>query len=196
MVVLNRRAFMAVTAAGIVAPTVSAAKEVVAKGMDWMTMSLEERNLAFNNVAHVGPEFAQKKTEEWAAASKARRTQRPKHLDLAYAQADRTKWDLYPASDPKAPCYVHIHGGYWQRGSKEIFACMAEGVLARGWAAALPGYTLAPDASLTQIINELKSAFDWLNANASEHGIQGPVIVTGWSAGGHLTSCILDHPKV
>src|SRR5262249_45066038 len=131
MAVLNRRAFMAVTAAGVVAPTVTAAKEGVAKGMDWMTMSLEARNLAFNNVAHVGPEFARKKTEEWAAASKAFRAQRPKHLDLAYAQADRTKWDLYPATDPKAPCYVHIHGGYWQRGSKEIFACMAEGVFGR-----------------------------------------------------------------
>ncbi len=104
MGVPNRRAFMAVTAAGIVAPMVSAAKEVGARGMDWMTMSLEARNLAFNNVAHVGPEFAQKKTEEWAAASKALRAQRPKHLDLAYAQSDRTKWDLYPASDPKAPC--------------------------------------------------------------------------------------------
>jgi acetyl esterase/lipase len=51
-------------------------------------------------------------------------------------------------------------------------------------------------ASLTQITNELKSAFDWLDARACEHGIQGPIIVTGWSAGGHLTSFILDHPTV
>src|SRR5262249_35788336 len=148
MSVLNRRGFMAATAAGVVGPTVVAASEVVAKGKDrmrdWMTMSLEARNLAFNNVVHVGPEFARTKSEGWAAASKALRAQRPKHLDVAYAQGDRTKWDLYPATDPKAPCYVHIHGGYWQRGSKEIFACMAEGVLARGWSAALPGYTLAP----------------------------------------------------
>jgi arylformamidase len=49
------------------------------------------------------------------------------------------KWDLYPAADPKAPCFVHIHGGYWQRGSKQIFACLAEGALANGWSAALPG---------------------------------------------------------
>src|SRR5262249_12477693 len=41
-----------------------------------------------------------------------------------------------------------------------------------------------------------ENAFDWLNAKAGEHGIQGPIIVTGWSAGGHLTSFILDHPKV
>ena len=69
---------------------------------------------------------------------------------------------------------VHIHGGYWQRGSKEIFACLSEGPLARGWSAALCGYTLAPEASLTQFTNELKSAFDWLDATAGEHGIQGP----------------------
>src|SRR5262249_45801465 len=144
MVVLNRRAFMAVTAAGVVAPAVIGAKAIVAKGMDWMTMSWEKRNLAFNNVAHVGLEFARKKTEGWAAASKAPRAQRPKHLDLAYAQADRTKWDLYPATDPKAPCYVHIHGGYWQRGRKGIFSFIGGGGLSPGGGAAVPGGTPRP----------------------------------------------------
>jgi arylformamidase len=196
MTALNRRAFVAATAASVVAPTAIGAKEVPKAGMDWITMSLEARNLAYNNVAHVGADVARQKTESWAAASKTLREQRPKHLDLAYGPGERTKWDLYPAADPKAPCFVHLHGGYWQRGSKEIFACLAEGPLARGWSAALPGYTLAPDASLTQITNELRSAFDWLDAKATEHGIAGPVIVTGWSAGGHLTAFILDHRKV
>jgi arylformamidase len=83
-----------------------------------------------------------------------------------------------------------------QRNSREVFAFLAEGPLARGWSAALPGYTLAPQASLTQITNEVRTAFDWLNAKSAEHGITGPIIVTGWSAGGHLTAFILDHPKV
>src|SRR6516164_2437575 len=164
--------------------------------MDWITMSLEARNLAYNNVEHVGPENARKKTEEWAAASKLLRAQRPKHLDLAYGKGERNKWDLYPATDPKAPCFVHIHGGYWQRGSKEIFGCLSEGALAQGWSAALPGYTLAPDASLTQITNELRTAFDWLAAKGADHGIAGPVLISGWSAGGHLTAFLLNHPKV
>jgi arylformamidase len=166
------------------------------KSYDWETMSLQARNLAFNNVAHVGPEFAHKKTEEWAAATARLRTQRPRHLNLAYARGDRNKWDLYPAWDPEAPCLVHIHGGYWQRGSKEIFGCLAEGAIARGWSAALPGYTLAPEASLTQITNELRSALDWLSGNGAEHGISGPVILSGWSAGGHLTALLLDHPAI
>ena len=164
--------------------------------MDWMTMSLEARNLAYNNVAHAGPEFAAAKRESWAAASKALREQRPQHLDLPYAPRERTRWDLFPAADPEAPCFVHIHGGYWQRGSREAFACLAEGALAHGWSAALPGYTLAPEASLTQITDELRTAFDWLDANGAAHGIEGPVIVTGWSAGGHLSAFILDHRKV
>ena len=37
--------------------------------MDWITMSLQTRNPAYNNVEHVGPENARKKTEAWAAAS-------------------------------------------------------------------------------------------------------------------------------
>jgi arylformamidase len=193
---LDRRAFMAMTAVSLIAPPIIFGRECVAKDMDWQTMSLEARNLAFNNVAHVGPEFARGKVEGWAAASKSLRARRPAHLDLPYAQADRARWDLYPATDPKAPCYVHLHGGYWQRGSKEIFACMAEGVLAHGWSAALPGYTLAPDASLTQITAELRTALDWFAENAGTHGIEGPVILSGWSAGGHLTALLLDHPKV
>ena len=112
---LTRRAFAAATAAGVAAPTIARAKECRAAGMDWMTMSLEARNLAYFNVAHVGADFARQKTESWTTASKDLRAQRPKHLDLAYGPGERTKWDLYPAADPKAPCFVHIHGGYWQR---------------------------------------------------------------------------------
>ena len=142
MTALDRRAFVAATVAGIATPTALGAKECPTAGMDWITMSIEARNLAYNNVEHVGPDNARKKTEGWAAASKTLREQRPQHLDLAYGNGERNKWDLYPASDPQAPCFVHIHGGYWQRGSKEIFACLSEGPLARGLSAALCGYTL------------------------------------------------------
>ena len=168
MTTFDRRSLMASAAAAVAATSVAQAREC-AKTYDWETMSLGDRNLAFNNVAHVTPEFAQKKTEEWTAATTRLREQRRQHLDLAYGSGERNKWDLYPASDSKAPCLVHIHGGYWQRGSKEIFGCLSEGVLARGWSAALPGYTLAPDANLTQITNELLTAFDWLAAKAADH---------------------------
>ena len=164
--------------------------------MDWSTMSLEARNLAYNNVEDVGPAFAREKTESWLQISQDLRTRESGHLDLPYAGAERTKWDLYPSGNPQAPCLVHLHGGYWQRGSKEIFACLTNGVRAHGWSAALPGYSLAPDASLSQIVSELRQALDWFAVNARGHGIEGPVILTGWSAGGHLTALLLGHPAV
>ena len=55
--------------------------------MDWITMSLEARNLAYNNVEHVGPENARKKTEGWAAASKTLREQRSQHLDDRFRES-------------------------------------------------------------------------------------------------------------
>ena len=111
MTKLDRRTFMLATAASTAAPTALGAKECSTVGMNWITMSLEARNLAYNNVEQVGPENARKKTEDWAAASKTLREQRPNHLDLAYGNGERNKWDLYPANNPKAPCFVHIHGG-------------------------------------------------------------------------------------
>src|SRR5262245_46885144 len=57
----HRRAFVTVTADRVAAATVIAAtagrRERDGAGMDWMTMSLGARNLAFNNVAHVGADF-------------------------------------------------------------------------------------------------------------------------------------------
>ena len=66
----------------------------------------------------------------------------------------------------------------------------------RGWSAALPGYTLAPAATLTQIVQEIRISLDWLAAQGSTHGIAGPIILSGHSAGGHLTAMVLDHPSV
>ena len=94
----------------------------------------------------------------WQAASAAYRATGLAALDQTYGPGERNRYDLFLTGKADAPLVVYIHGGYWQRGSKEIFACVSEGPLARGWSAALCGYTLAPEATLTQITDELKSA--------------------------------------
>ena len=37
---------------------------------------------------------------------------------------------------------------------------------------------------------------DWLNEHRRQHGIAGPLILSGWSAGGHLAALLLDHPCI
>jgi arylformamidase len=162
--------------------------------MNWGAMSRAERDAAYDNVAAV-KNSAQLNTAR-AAASAEFRAAHPGHLNLRYGPRERNTWDLFPAKDPKAPCIVFIHGGYWQRNSKDQFANLIAGPYAHGWAGALPGYTLGPDATLTDITAEINAALDWLVANGPSHGIAGPIILSGWSAGGHLTAMCLGHPSV
>jgi acetyl esterase/lipase len=133
---------------------------------------------------------------ERAAASAAFRSAHAEHLELRYGPRERNTWDLFPAASANAPCLVFIHGGYWQRNSKDQFANLIAGACAIGWSAALPGYTLAPDATMTEIAAEIETALDWLAANGEAHGITGPIVLSGWSAGGHLTALCLGHPSV
>jgi len=187
---VHRRTFMAASVAATVAPNLSCAQGADA----WGTMARGERDAAYNNGAAVSGSAEIVNT--WIAASATFRSQRAQHIDLAYGPGERNKWDLFPGANPSAPCLVFIHGGYWQARNREHFSCFAEGLLARGWSVALPGYTLAPAATLTKIVEETRSALDWLAAQGRAHGIAGPVVVSGWSAGGHLTALMLDHPSV
>jgi arylformamidase len=162
--------------------------------MNWGTLSRGEQDAAYDNINAVANSGALNAAR--AEASAAFRAAHPGHLDLRYGPRERNTWDLFPASDPNAPCIVFIHGGYWQRNSKDQFASLIAGPHALGWSAALPGYTLAPDASLTEIAAEMNAALDWLSVNGKAHGINGPVVLSGWSAGGHLTAFCLGHPLV
>ena len=162
---------------------------------NWPAMTQAERDAAYNNNAAVADSPAL--IEARNAASKVYRAANAGALDVAYGAAPRQKWDLYPAKSADAPCLVFIHGGYWQRNSREDFACYAEGIRAHGWACAMPSHTLGPDATLTAIVAEIHSALDCLSGNGRQHGIAGgKIVLSGWSAGGHLTATALSHPAV
>ena len=162
--------------------------------LKWTTLSQAERDAAYDNNAAVKNSAAL--IAERNEASKALRASRKSFLDVPYGDRERTKIDLYPAADKTAPCLVFLHGGYWQRNSRDLFAMLVEGVAAHGWSVAIPGYSLAPEASLAEIVAEVSQALDWLAQNGGTYGISGPVILSGWSAGAQLTAMALDHPCV
>ncbi len=162
--------------------------------IEWGRMSRAERDAAYNNSAAVADSPALNAAR--VADSAACRAEWKGSLDVPYGPAERQRWDIFPAADPGAPCFVFIHGGYWQRNTREEFACLGAGLRAHGWSVALPGYTLAPQASMTAINAEIHAALDWLAANGAAHGVAGPVLLSGWSAGGHLTAMALGHGRV
>ncbi|MDX6806238.1 alpha/beta hydrolase [Terrihabitans rhizophilus] len=160
----------------------------------WASLGQAERDAAYNNNAAVADSPAL--IEARNAASAIWRNAHPQGLDVAYGHGERTAFDLYPAADPSAPCLVFIHGGYWQKNSRENFAAYAEGLARSGWSVAMPSHTLAPEASLTQIAAEIREALDWLASSGPANGISGPLVLSGWSAGAQLAALHLDHPAV
>ena len=131
--------------------------------LNWAALSQAERDAAYDNNAAVKNSAAL--IAERNRASETLRASRKSFLDVPYGDHERTKIDLYPAADKTAPCLVFLHGGYWQRNSREVFAMLVEGVAAHGWSVAIPGYSLAPDASLTEIVTEISQSLDWLAKN-------------------------------
>jgi arylformamidase len=160
----------------------------------WASLDHAARNAAYDNNAAVANSAAL--IEARNAASAAYRKAHPGGLNISYMPGARTAFDLYPARDPAAPCLVFIHGGYWLRNSRELFAVYAEGLALAGWSIAMPGYTLAPEASLTAIVQEIGVALDWLAEHGSAHGVAGPVVIAGWSAGAQLAALHLGHRLV
>ncbi|MBR1150214.1 alpha/beta hydrolase [Bradyrhizobium sp. JYMT SZCCT0428] len=162
--------------------------------LDWRAMNQQERDLGFNNVVAVPG--AIELVAGWEQRSADLRKRFPDQLDLRYAPRERNRIDFLKAAD-KAPTLLFIHGGYWQTRAKEAFTVFAGGPMAHGINVALIGYTLAPDATLDEIVAEIHSGVDYLTGQLPALGAAGDdIVVSGWSAGGHLTSMALSHPKV
>lgn len=122
----------------------------------WAALDPDARDACYDNTRAVADSAEQVAARD--AASAAYRSRHPGGLDRPYGPGARNAIDLYPARDVAAPCLVFLHGGYWQRGARELFACFAEGPNAAGWSVAMVGYTLAPEASLTRIAAEITAA--------------------------------------
>jgi acetyl esterase/lipase len=162
--------------------------------LDWRSMSQQERDRGLNNGEHVPGSVEM--VAGWEQRSGELRKRYPAHIDLRYGPRERNRIDFLKAAD-EAPTLLFIHGGYWQARAKEVFTVMAEGPMAHGINVALTGYTLAPDATLDEIVAEIRAGIDFLAGQLSTLGAADEgIVVSGWSAGGHLTSMALSHPKV
>lgn len=104
-------------------------------------------------------------------------------LGLAYGAGARQALDLFLPEREPVGLVVFVHGGYWLRFGREGWSHLAAGPLARGWAVAMPSYTLAPEARIGAMVREIGAA-----VSLAAGTVAGPVVVTGHSAGGHLAA--------
>src|SRR3981081_1760826 len=160
---------------------------------DWRGTRQGDRDRGLNNgVAGAGSADI---VAGWERRSAEMRGRYPDPLALRMAPRERNRIDFLKSAE-KGPTLVFIHGGYWQHRAKEVFTLFAAGPMAHGINVALFGYTLAPDATLDEIVAEIHQGIDFLieqlpalGGNASR------IVVSGWSAGGHLASMALSHSQ-
>lgn len=105
---------------------------------------------------------------------------------IAYGDAPAERLDLFLPGETARGLVVFVHGGYWQRFGRQDWSHLAAGPLAHGWAVAMPGYTLCPGIRVSGITRQIAAAL----AHAAGL-VDGPIRLTGHSAGGHLVTRML-----
>lgn len=115
--------------------------------------------------------------------------------DLHYGQAQAERLDIFLASGNihPAPAFVFIHGGFWRSMSKEDSSMMATVFTDAGISVITVEYTLLPNATLPEVVRQVRSAIGWVHRYAKRYNIDpGKIFVGGHSAGAHLAATLLS----
>ncbi|HVL77341.1 MAG TPA: alpha/beta hydrolase [Noviherbaspirillum sp.] len=128
----------------------------------------------------------------WQADSAAARARLPCEPDLAYAEGELCRVDVFPAREPDGSMVVFLHGGYWQGGDKSDVSFIAAAFVEHGVSVAIPNYSLAPKASIDTMLAETRAAFEWLGVQAPRWSVDpARIVALGHSAGGQLAAMML-----
>ncbi|WZB62959.1 alpha/beta hydrolase [Achromobacter xylosoxidans] len=158
---------------------------------DLFFASIAEREVQYNARASVADFDAC--VRRYAESAARVRTRRAGVLNLRYGMGQDERLDLFlpVAAQASAPLFVFIHGGYWRSQRKEDAPVMAEAFNAVGAAVATLEYTLLPEATLPEVVREVRSAVAWLYRNAAAYGVDpARIYVSGSSTGGHLAGML------
>ncbi len=108
-------------------------------------------------------------------------------LGVPYGDTPRQFIDLFlPAAGETAPLVMFIHGGYWRAMDPSFHSHMARGLNERGYLVAVAGYDLCPVVTIADIIEQIRRACAFLWQRFERR-----LLVTGHSAGGHLTAAMV-----
>jgi acetyl esterase/lipase len=114
--------------------------------------------------------------------------------DVPYSEGGRrAHLDIYKPKDRDlsgAPVLIQIHGGGWTIGTKEQQGLLLMNRMAQqGWICIAANYRLAPKHYMPTQIIDVKRAIAWVKEHIAEYGGDPAyVVITGGSAGGHLSA--------
>jgi arylformamidase len=152
-------------------------------------------DLQYNNRARVPDHLAY--LNRFPEASARARAALGGRLDLAYGPGPRQHLDLFrpEMTGRLAPVLIFLHGGYWQALDKSHFSFLSRSWMRAGAAFAAIGYPLCPDVTMDALVASVRAGIAWLAAESDTLGLdRRRMVVTGHSAGGHLTAMAMTGP--
>lgn len=112
--------------------------------------------------------------------------------NVRYGDHKRHRLDIHRPADGRAGCpvLVQVHGGAWVIGNSHQQGQPLMLHLARnGWVCVAINYRLSPRATFPDHIIDVKRALAWVREHIGEHGGDpSTLVITGGSAGGHLSA--------
>jgi len=113
----------------------------------------------------------------------------------------RARLDIYRergADLSRAPVLIQVHGGGWTIGTKEQQGLILMSQMAkRGWICVAMNYRLSPKHKWPTHIVDVKRAIAWVREHIAEYGGDPDyLVITGGSAGGHLSSLAALTPNL
>ena len=132
----------------------------------------------------------------WQNATATLREAMLSESDIAYGAQLLQKFDFYRAAGSNRPLLIFIHGGYWQGGDKSDIGFIAAPYVRAGISVAVMNYSLAPQAGIEQMAEEVHTMLEQINIMAARLDIDASRIsLMGHSAGGHLAACVAAQRK-
>ena len=128
--------------------------------LDWRGMSQQERDLGLNNGVAVPGSVEM--VAGWEQRSGEMRKRYPDHIDLRYGPRERNRIDFFKAARQGADACCSSMAAIGRPAPRRSSRVVAEGPMAHGINVALIGYTLAPDATLDEIVAEIHAGIDYL----------------------------------
>ncbi len=168
--------------------------------LEWQKFSSSERDREYSPSSMIGGNY-KPFIEEYESQSQIARTLIQSEI---YQYGDQNNQIIEiskinrDSSNNLKPILVFIHGGYWQELSiRDSFFPSVEAEK-NGVGFAAIEYSLAPKASIDEIVKECKKAIEWLFLNVNDLGYDNKkIILAGSSAGAHLVAmCLLEQLQI
>jgi len=160
----------------------------------WRSMDTQTRADAYSPSTALPDGNLMPYVEAYIERSAAAYQALPNIKTLRYGPGPSNTVDIALPDTPGAapvPVHVFLHGGYWQELSKRESFFAAPHMVARGCAFAAVDYTLAPAATLPEIVAECRAAVLAVRAHAAALGIDAQrLVLSGSSAGAQLAAMV------